>query len=208
MGKITRPKPVKRDSFIFYKSFYDGIKELPEKDQILVLNCIMEYHFLGKEKSLSGIPSAIWKLIRPQLDSNNSKYINGLHPKIGSKPEAKRKQNVSKTEANVNGNVNEKENDNENGKATNSKKYFFQGDSFNITVVDSEVWLKSFSGYTKKSLFEKLEYIDRYYSTLDNPKDKPKNLFFSVSSWVERDKPQPLNNKPNLDEGGNEIVLW
>lgn len=194
MGKN---KPVKRDSFIFYKSFYDALKHLPESDQFLVLNSIMEYHFLGKEKSLSGIPSAIWHLIRPQLDSNNRKYINGLHPKNGSKTEAKGKQKVSKTEANVN--VNENVNENVNVNET-TKKYFFNGDNFNIDIKQSQLWLDKFKGYDERSLFEKLETIDSYYSGVDK---KPKNIFFSVSSWIKKDEP-PKPMKFNQDD----IVLW
>ena len=190
---MSKNKPVKRDSFIFYKSFYEAIKELPESEQNLVLNSIMEYHFLGKEKSLSGIPSAIWQLIRPQLDSNNRKYINGLQPKNRSKTEAKDKQKISKTEANVN--VNENDNVNE---AT--KKYFFNGDNFNINIKQSELWLSKFNGYDERSLFEKLETIDGYYSGV---KKKPQNIFFSVSNWVEKDEP-PKPVKFNQDD----IVLW
>ena len=68
----------------------------------------MQYALNQEEVELTGIPKAIFSLVKPQLDANYKKYENGKQKK--SKAEAKQKQTKSKTETNVN----ENENDNEN----------------------------------------------------------------------------------------------
>ena len=99
-----------RDSFIFYRSFFEAICELPKEDQADSYNAIMQYALNQEEVELKGISKAIFSLVKPQLDANYKKYENGKQSK--SKARAKQKQNESKTETNVN--VNENVNDNEN----------------------------------------------------------------------------------------------
>jgi hypothetical protein len=94
-----------RDSYIFYRSFYEAIKELPKENQLEIYNAIAEYSLNFKEVELSGLSKTIFTLIKPQLEANNKKYLNGSKPKQKqkiSKTEAKNKQKISKTEGNVN----------------------------------------------------------------------------------------------------------
>lgn len=101
-----------RDSFIFYRSFYESIKELPEENQLKVYKAISNYALNQEEIELDGISKAIFSLIKPQLDANYKKYENGKQSK--SKKEANDKQTKSKTVTNVNVNVNENVNVNDN----------------------------------------------------------------------------------------------
>ena len=101
-----------RDSFIFYRSFYEAISELPKENQVDTYNAIMQYALNQEEINLTGISKAIFSLVKPQLDANYKKYENGKQKK--SKTVAKQKQNVSKTGTNVNDNENVNVNDNEN----------------------------------------------------------------------------------------------
>lgn len=101
-----------RDSFIFYRSFYEAISELPKENQADSYNAIMRYALDQEEIELTGISKAIFSLVKPQLDANYKKYENGKQKK--SKTEAKTKQTKSKKVTNVNENVNENENDNDN----------------------------------------------------------------------------------------------
>ncbi len=109
-----------RDSFIFYRSFYEAIKEIPEGAQLQVYKAISMYALEQEEIELAGIPKAIFSLVKPQLDANYKKYENGKQSK--SKSKANNKQNESKVETNVNVNVNENVNDNvnENNNASDS----------------------------------------------------------------------------------------
>lgn len=101
-----------RDSFIFYRSFYEAISELPKENQADSYNAIMRYALDQEEIELTGISKAIFSLVKPQLDANYKKYENGKQKK--SKTEAKTKQTKSKKVTNVNENVNENENANVN----------------------------------------------------------------------------------------------
>ena len=93
-----------RDSFIFYRSFYEAISELPKENQADTYDAIMQYALNQREIELTGISKAIFSLVKPQLDANYKKYENGKQKK--SKKDAKKKQETSKTETNVNDNVN------------------------------------------------------------------------------------------------------
>ena len=107
-----------RDSFIFYRSFYEAIKEVPAEAQLQIYKAISIYALEQEEIELSGIAKAIFSLVKPQLDANYKKYENGKQTK--SKIKAKNKQTESKTGTNVNDNenvnvnVNVNVNDNDN----------------------------------------------------------------------------------------------
>ncbi len=109
-----------RDSFIFYRSFYEAINELSKENQADTYDAIMQYALNQKEVELAGISKAIFSLVKPQLDANYKRYENGKQKK--SKTEAKQKQTISKirTNVNVNDNVNVNVNDNDNNSASDS----------------------------------------------------------------------------------------
>lgn len=101
-----------RDSFIFYRSFYEAIKEIPEDAQLQVYKAISIYALEQEEIELTGISKAIFSLVKPQLDANYKKYENGKQK--GSKTEANNKRKTSKRETNVNDNENVNDNVNVN----------------------------------------------------------------------------------------------
>lgn len=107
-----------RDSFIFYRSFYEAINELPKENQADTYNAIMQYALNQNEVQLKGISKAIFSLVKPQLDANYKKYENGKQKK--SKTEANDKQKKSKIGTNVNDNDNVNVNVNDNNKANDS----------------------------------------------------------------------------------------
>ena len=93
-----------RDSFIFYRSFYEAIREVPAEAQLQIYKAISIYALEQEEIELSGIAKAIFSLVKPQLDANYKKYENGKQTK--SKIKAKNKQTESKIGTNVNDNEN------------------------------------------------------------------------------------------------------
>ena len=111
---------MKRDSVIFYRSFYESIQTLNLEIQAQVYNAIFEYSLNHVEPDLTGVPLGFFTLIKPQLDANHQRFINGNKQKNkrgGSETEAKSKQKESERQANanVNANVNVNVNDNEKG---------------------------------------------------------------------------------------------
>jgi len=96
-----------RDSFIFYRSFYQAAKKLPKEDKAEIFDAICSYALDGEEMDLSVVPEAIFTVIKPNLDANRKRWANGCKDKTKTnskeeiiKTEAKDKQTVSKTEGN------------------------------------------------------------------------------------------------------------
>lgn len=80
---------VQRDSFIFYRSFFEAVSELKPKEQTEVILAICEYALNGTERQLSGVQKAVFILIKPNLDANQKKYENG---KKGGRPAGSQNQ--------------------------------------------------------------------------------------------------------------------
>lgn len=95
---------MKRDSICFYRSFYDAIKALPKKYQAQALDAVLAYGLDGIEPTdADGVTQAIFALIRPQIDANNKRYINGKkgaeHGNKGGRPKNEKREKASKPKA-------------------------------------------------------------------------------------------------------------
>ena len=122
-----------RESFIFYRSFFEAAETLKSKDKLKLFETICDYALNGAEPDLEGAPAGMFKLLKPQIDANNRRFENGSK---GGRPkknqtETKTKPNNNQTETkakrnnndnvnvnvndNVNVNVNDNNNNNDNG---------------------------------------------------------------------------------------------
>ena len=72
-----------RDSVVFYKSFYDGIKCLPPEEQLKAYNMVFEYAFSSVEPAEQSLANVTFTLIKPQIDANVRRMENG---KKGGRP--------------------------------------------------------------------------------------------------------------------------
>lgn len=91
-----------RESFIFYRSYAEALRELPDEQRLILYDAIMLYALDGKEPKLKGIEKAIFALIRPQLQANNKRYENG---KKGGRTKSNINRNETETEPNANQNL-------------------------------------------------------------------------------------------------------
>lgn len=67
-----------RESFIFYRSFYEAIKCMPSEVQAEIYPAICEYALFGKmPKNLSDMARGMFTLIKPNIDVNTTRYENG-----------------------------------------------------------------------------------------------------------------------------------
>ena len=88
-----------RESFVFYRSFYDAIKDLPRDVQGEIYTAIMEYSLYGKEtENLKPIARSVFTLMKPQIDVNNKRFENQRETK--TKP--KKNQKITKTKPKTN----------------------------------------------------------------------------------------------------------
>lgn len=85
------------NSFLFYRSFYEAICDLPDEQQLKLFHAICEYGLYEKENSqLPGIANTVWKLIVPNLRASRIKRLNGRkggRPCKEEKPEVKERNN-------------------------------------------------------------------------------------------------------------------
>ena len=69
---------MERDSFVFYRSFYDAVKDLPNDIKLEVLTAIIEYALFDKDPdNLKPIAKGMFVLVKPNLDVNKKRYENG-----------------------------------------------------------------------------------------------------------------------------------
>jgi hypothetical protein len=114
-----------RDSVVFYRSFYDAIKNIPKDNQLEVYNAIMDYSMYGVDPDITGIALALFLAFKPQIDTNNERYVNGTKggrpkkekPMVFKDGENKKpmvSENLETEKPNEKENVKEKENIKEN----------------------------------------------------------------------------------------------
>lgn len=114
------------DAFVFFKSFYEGAKELDDADRLAFYDAIIEYAFNGDASPATGVAKACFSFVKPVLDKSKNRAEAGRkggrasrgtpedssegkedlphsepeNKQTLSKPEANPKQNESKPEAN------------------------------------------------------------------------------------------------------------
>ena len=187
-----------RDSMIFYRSFYEAIKDLNFEQQGIIFNAIFDYGLNFKEPKLEGICKTIWTLIKPQLDANIKKFKNGKQPKQKqkeSKTEANNKQIISKTEANVNDNVNDNVNANEK---VNVNVNVNDNENFDFSKLKNTMWADEFR--KKKGIHSVEKFNTIFDNFIDNIKLKGQHLDYKdpekevknhFVNWYDKQPTQP-----------------
>lgn len=205
-----------RDSTIFYRSFYEAIKDLPAENQAEVYSAIFEYSLNFNEVELSGLSKTIFTLIKPQLEANIKRYLSGTTPKQKqvkseteakpkrkvSEPQANHKRNRSETEANVNVNVNV----NEECKLEPEQNEILPLDPDFLKFCDwigkncpNVAKLKPISEnefFTLKKKYTK-ETITEVLMAMENTKNLTKkyvSAYLTLTNWIELRKQNPKNN--------------
>lgn len=144
-----------RESIVFYRSFYEAIKELPAEEFRNAVMAIMEYGLNDSEIDTSGVAKAILIMAKPQIDKNNKRYENGLRG--GAKP--KQNQNEAKPVSDSSQTVTKVEpTPNQNGtkaepKRTNPEPNVNDNDNVNVNdIKESEEKKPRFSPPTLEEL--------------------------------------------------------
>ena len=97
---------MERNQFTFYRSYRDALRALNAKDFKAVVLAICDYALDESEPCLSGVPCAVFTLIRPTLDSGRNKAANRQN-----KTKTKEEQSGNKSEQTSKEKEREKEND-------------------------------------------------------------------------------------------------
>ena len=101
-----------KESFIFYRSFYEAIKDLDDKKRLKMFDSITKMALENEEiENLKGICKQLFILIKPQITANNKRYEDG---KKGGRPKKEKTTGFFEKKPNENENVNDNENENVN----------------------------------------------------------------------------------------------
>lgn len=68
---------IERDSFIVYRSYWEGLRRMDKDVQCEVYNAIMEYGFNGNIPEMSPTAQGIFILMKPNIDVSLARYKNG-----------------------------------------------------------------------------------------------------------------------------------
>ena len=69
---------VERKGFVYYKSFYESMKRLPDDEHFAMYKAVCEYALYGAEPCIEDVHMCIvFDLTREQIDANNRRYENG-----------------------------------------------------------------------------------------------------------------------------------
>lgn len=67
-----------RDRFLFYRSFWEVLQQLPEETRLHFLDALCLYALDHEEPEFSNeIERIAWTAIRPNIDSNWNSYLGG-----------------------------------------------------------------------------------------------------------------------------------
>ena len=88
---------MERESFVFYSSFLKAIRAIKKRDiQAELALAIIEYGITGETGECGEMVSMAMELIKPQIEANNQRYINGLkgaeHGVKGGRPRKEKPQ--------------------------------------------------------------------------------------------------------------------
>jgi len=99
-----------KESFIFYRSFYEALTGMSKEKQADCLMAIANYALNGEEPELTPEVRLFFTLVKPQIDANNQRFLNGKKGGRPKKTETKPKNNQTETETKPNVNVNVNDN--------------------------------------------------------------------------------------------------
>ena len=183
-----------RDSFIFYRSFFEATKPLSQDQKAELFDAICFYSLDQEQIQLDPICTAMFSLIKPQLDANYKRFVNGKKGadfgKLGGRPKTPKKPlDNPKLTPNVNVNVNGNVNDNVNVNVNEKKRGRFTAPSL---LEVQEIFIEKGSTKLEAELFYNFYGSKNWHVG----KNKMKNYKLAIAGWITRKKIE-ANGKPN-----------
>lgn len=160
-----------RKGFVFYRSFYEAIKNLDNKNKCEIIDAICEFGLNQTEIKMSPITTALFTLIKPQLEANHKRYLNGLKPKY--------KQTESKLVTKEKDKVKDKDKDKVN--------IISRFEPPSLTDVTNEFFTRL--GNNPKAQLEAENFYNFYGSkNWFIGKNKMRNYKLAIAGWITRNK--------------------
>ena len=198
-----------RESFIFYRSFYEALEGMDKESQADCLMALAKYALTGETGEMKPVVKMFLMMAKPQIDANNKRFENGCKGgefgKLGGRP---RKTPIEEKE------------ENENPKITPKKPLKNPTETPKEPQQNPNGAVRGLSGVLKidSGVFEKEKKISPL-----NPLEENKNILppytlkgvvppkgddpqIDLEEWIKENKQEPLPakqtkfKKPTLDE--------
>lgn len=195
---------MKRESFVFYRSFAEAVKNMDKETKADFLDALCAYALDGEETDCEGIVAAFMSLVKPQIDANNQRYENGKRggrPKNQEKTEekpnenqtetkTKPKQNQTETKAEPNVNVNENDKEKvspigDTKKKSPAPKKNVYGEFQNVMLSADD--LERLKAKFPDDLDSRIEKLSAYIASTGK---KYKDHRATIMNWARRDEEQ------------------
>ena len=176
-------------AFSFYRSYYEALKEIPEKDKKDIIFAMINYVFEDKKPKLKGINKVIWTLIEPNLDKSKNKSNGNAGAPIGN-------QNASKTLENK-GNNDTIKKQSKNNQKTIKKQSLSHDISYSYSYINNSL---SYIIINNKNNINNIYNLFKEYIKLreDNK--------YNISESIVNRLVKKLNEYGNTDEDKIEII--
>lgn len=126
-----------RESFIFYRSFFEALLTMSADVQGKCLMALAEYALNGKDPEMTPEVRLFFTLAKPQIDANNKKYENGCKGaefgKFGGRPKKNPNKTPEKPLDNPNKTPNDNVNDNDNVNVNDNISPFYNSDELYLS---------------------------------------------------------------------------
>lgn len=207
------------EGFVFYRSFFEAISQIEGiNEKCNVYTSIFEYCFLGIEPNLNGTSNIIWTLMKPQIDTSISNYLNGKRggAPIGNqnaKKQPKTTENnppclVDQTTKTTNKNNNKNINKNINNKKDNNIELggwekvveLFPPTKLNGVIEAAIVW----NNLDQKEKQSVMRHLNPYLKNTEERFMKQIGNYFNERMW-ENMKSKPSNKMKMLDTN---FIYW
>ena len=200
-----------RESFVFYRSFFDAICELDDKKRLKMYDYIAKFALKNEEpEEINGICKQLFVLIKPQILANNVKMEqyqkdveNGKkgaeYGKLGGRPKKHKqeektppgfsKNNPLENPINENVNVNDNENENENinpltpfqGEQVSPKKKKIKYGQYRKVMLTDDEYKRLVDDFGLTVVHDAINFLDNY---IEEKGYKSKSHNLTIRRWV------------------------
>ena len=200
-----------QESFIFYRSYSEAIKKLPEKEQLKALWAIINHSIDEKEQHVEGLANIVYIMAKPQIEANNKRKNDGLK---GGRPLKetsgylyKETTGFENEKPNVNKNVNDNANNNINANANGNEKEIAADKSANPLSKTNKKFIPPTAEEVKDYCLENKNNInpEAFVAFYDSKgwkigKETMKDWKKAVTTWEIRDKERAGVHKNQLGD--------
>ena len=194
---------MERDSMVFYRSFYEALKDLSDAELAKAFRVLAEYGLNGVELECEGTAKVILMMAKPQIDKNNSRYENGKKGaefgRLGGRPK-KPQENPKETPKKPQENPKETPNVNVNDNVNVIKKKDTSVSKEKVHFVPPT--LENVIGYCQEKEFENVDaqrFVDFYESKgWMVGKNKMKDWKAAVRNWARNETKESKPTKKQV----------